>query len=262
MSEPVPATHVDPNSSKRANDQSPSGNGSSPTNHRPDDGGGENIANPSHWRLLVAAPGAPEIRPVGGPVPVAWREGTLTRARELEALCDWNSHKYPRESDWALVTAIKCHLDAARQAARAQPLEPRKWFRLFRNGPPIERATSNLDAAEAQLLNLAPPDYVLGQMPSLLRHVQRHLLPTDPGRQEFERIARRVGINDSDHPSSQNPQTQGLNEKKETIDNERGKIVATVRAASSESLRDHLRLRNFRTSWPSRRRSWHCLLSE
>ena len=181
-------------------------------------------------------------------MPVAWREGTLTRARELEALCDWNSQRYPRDSDCALVAAIKCHLDAARQAARAQPPEPPKGFRIFRNGPLIERATSNLDAAEAQLLNLAPPDYVLGQMPSLLRHVQRHLRPTDPGRQEFERIARSVGINDSDHPSSQNPQTQGLNEKKETIENERGKIVATVRAASSECLREQLRLRNFRNT--------------
>ena len=143
------------------------------------------------------------------------------------------------------MTAIKCHLDAARQAARAQPPEPRKWFRLFRNGPLIERATSNLDAAEAQLLNLAPPDYVLGQMPSLLRHVQRHLRPTDPGRQEFERIARSVGINDSDHPSSKNRTDQDVNEM-ETIENERGKIVATVRAASSECLREQLRLRNFR----------------
>jgi hypothetical protein len=144
-----------------------------------------------------------------------------------------------------LVTAIKCHLDAARQAAWAQPLEPRKWFRLFRNGSLRERATSNLDAAEALLLNLAPPEYVLGQMPSLLRHVQRHLSPTDPGRQGFERIARSVGITDSDRSSCPNRTDQDVN-LRETIENERGKIVATVRAASSECLREHLRLRSFR----------------
>jgi hypothetical protein len=34
----------------------------------------------------------------------------------------------------------------------------------------------------------------------------------------------------------------------EAIDKERGKIVATVRAASSECLREHLRLRNFRNT--------------
>jgi hypothetical protein len=37
-------------------------------------------------------------------------------------------------------------------------------------------------------------------MPSLLRHVQAHLAPTDPRRIEFERIARAAGVKDSDHP--------------------------------------------------------------
>jgi hypothetical protein len=142
--------------------------------------------------------------------------------------------------------AIKWHLDAARQAAQAHPLDPRRRLRIFRSGPLIERATSNLDAAEAQLLNLAPPDYVLGQMPSLLRHVQRHLHPTDPGRQSFERIARSVDINDPDHPLSQNRTDQDFDDKKATIDLERGTIVSTVRAASSECLREQLRLRSFR----------------
>jgi hypothetical protein len=27
--------------------------------------------------------------PVGGPVCSAWREGALTRAKELESLCNW-----------------------------------------------------------------------------------------------------------------------------------------------------------------------------
>lgn len=57
----------------------------------------------------------------------------------------------------------------------------------------------NLDAADAQLLNLAPPTYVLGQMPSLHNHVQRHLAAEDPRRQEFERIARAFGVADPDH---------------------------------------------------------------
>ena len=204
--------------------------------------------------------GDPEIRPVGGPVPVAWREGTLTRARELEALCDWNGQKYPRESDCALVAAIKCHLDAARQAARAQPPEPRKWFWIFRNGPLIERATSNLDAAEAQLLNLAPPDYVLGQMPSLLRHVQRHLRPTDPGRQEFERIARSVGINNPDHPSSQKRTDQDRTRRRSRTSGARSSRRSERQARSACA--SNFVCATSVTSWPSRRRSWHCLLSE
>lgn len=168
-----------------------------------------------------------EFRPIGGPVSVAWREGTLTRAYELEALCDWITTKPSLDGSHVLVGAVKCHLSAARDAALGKKLDPQKRFRIFRDGPLIERARSNLDAAEAQLLNLAPPDYILGQMPSLLRHVQRHLRPADPGRHEFERIAGEVHDHDS-------------------VNRERGKIVTTVRAASSEALRVNVRLRSFR----------------
>jgi hypothetical protein len=154
----------------------------------------------------------PGIRAIGGPVWVAWREGTLTRAKELAALCEWvtaNAEDHqaedPHKNGHVLADAIRCHLEAAKQAACAERLDPNRHLvlvrRVFRNGPLIERAMSNLDAAEAQLLNLAPASYVLGQMPSLLRHVQCHLPPADPARQEFERIARSLGINHPDHPN-------------------------------------------------------------
>jgi hypothetical protein len=197
-------------------------------------------------------PAAAMIAPIGGPVSVAWREGTLTRAEELEALCGWVRAKDSQKSDEVrkhdevLASAIHCHLDAARQAAHAAKLEPKKRFRVFRNGPLIERAMSNLDAAEAHLLNLAQADYIHGQMPCLLRHVRCHLPPTDPARQEFERIAQRLGIKDPDHPLVQNPKGPTLTEKREIIEEERGKVVTTVRAASSAALREHVRLRSFR----------------
>jgi len=44
----------------------------------------------------------------------------------------------------------------------------------------------------------------------------------------------------------QDSKSQDLNEKKETVEEERGKIVTTVRAASSAALREHVRLRSFR----------------
>jgi hypothetical protein len=208
-------------------------------------------------------PAAGRTASIGGPVWVAWREGTLTRAEELEALCSWiraknspkggwvrakNSRKTDevRKNDEILASAIRLHLEAAREAARAEKLQPKKRFRIFRNGPLIERAMSNLDAAEAHLLNLAPADYIYGQMPCLLRHVRSHLPPTDPARQEFERIAQRLGIKDPDHPLVQNPKGPTLAEKEEIVEDERGKIVTTVRAASSAALREHVRLRSFR----------------
>lgn len=183
--------------------------------------------------LSARLPGIAAVRPVGGPVWVAWREGTLTRAYELETLVDYLALDNPRDIDAALSTAIKWHLSAARDAAWGKKPELGKRIRLSRNGPLLERAMSNLDAAEAQLLNLAPAGYLAGQIPSLLRHVQRHLRPTDPGRQEFERLARSLAGTDRGSPDDK-------------VESGRDTIVATVRAASSEALRENVRLRSFR----------------
>ena len=184
-------------------------------------------------------------------MPVAWREGTLTRARELEALCGWVMAQGRRNDDAIrataiLATAIQHHLEAARQAAEAKKLDPKKPFRIFRNGPLIERARSNLDAAEAHLLSLAAPEYVLGQMPSLLRHVQCHLLPTDPRRQEFEAIAGKLGIKDPDHLQATDGSAPAQADKLTTVTEARRTVVNIVRGASSAGLREHIRLRSFR----------------
>ena len=193
-----------------------------------------------------------DIRPIEGPVSEGWREGTLTRAKELEALCLWVKPKAqqasgePLTNDEVLTKAIFLHLEAARQAALRQPPEPHERFRVFNYGPRIERARSNLDAAEADILALAPADYILGQMPCLLNHVQRHLPPTDARRQEFERIARKVGISDPDHPLLQKEQSSTLAQKEAAVTDERRKIVNIVRAASSAALREHIRLGSFR----------------
>ena len=119
-------------------------------------------------------------------------------------------------------------------------------FRIFRNGPRIERAKSNLDAAEAHLLTLAPDSYILGQMPCLLNHVQCHLPPTDARRQEFERIAQKLGIKDPDHPLLQKDKDSSPAAKEAIVKDERRKIINIVRGASSAALREHVRLRSFR----------------
>ena len=180
---------------------------------------------------------------------VAWRESALTRAEELEALCEWEMAKAKetnstQNNHQVLVDAIRRHLTAARQAALGKPSKPHKQLRVFSYGPRIERARSNLDAAEAQLLNLVPASYILGQMPCMLRHVQCHLPAIDPAQQEFERIVRRLGLNDPDRPLPQNSDTQ--EDRENTVEAERGRIVTAVRAASSAALRERVRLRNFR----------------
>ena len=229
------------------------------------------------------------IRAVGGPVSRPWREGTLTRAAELQTLGTWAAHtSCPPENARAalhvLVDAVGFHLEAARQAAdgmqpssvpaadgvqpssvpAADGVQPSScpqqkkrsiWFRMFHwsywfpTSSQIQRSMSNLDAAEVLILNFAPPRYLAGQMPCLLNHVQRNLPPTDSRRQEFERIAQRVGVKDADHPlvdKTKEPSSAQVAEAEEIAEQERGKIVTIVRGASSAALRDQLRLRSFR----------------
>lgn len=165
---------------------------------------------------------------------------------ELESLSAWVMAKYPRPNNDILLNAVRYHLKAARQAARVEPLNPREVLHMPRSGSLRERAMSNLDAAEAHLLNIAPPQYLLGQMPSLLHHVRRHLVPSDPRREEMERIARRLGFNDPDHTQKQIPDQTQYDERKRIVCHERGQIITATRAASSAALREQVRLRSFR----------------
>ncbi len=191
----------------------------------------------------------PLPEPIGGPLPIAWREGAAhPPAKELEALRVWVLADGCRDNAEPFADAILLHLKAARDAANLSKLQPRRHIpRLLRRASLIERAQSNLDAAEVQLLNLASKRYVLGQMPCLLRHVQSHLIPSDPRRFEFERVAQRLGIIDPAHPSFPESQSVPTRDQKETIvEDERGTIVSVVRGASSAALREQLRVRSFR----------------
>jgi hypothetical protein len=60
-----------------------------------------------------------EIEQVGGPVSVAWREGTLTRAKELESLCaSIVANNKPLQDGNILARSIYFHIDAARRRSR------------------------------------------------------------------------------------------------------------------------------------------------
>jgi hypothetical protein len=153
--------------------------------------------------------------------------------------------------DRDLSGAILVHLSAAREAAEAKKLESKfRFLWMFRDSSRFERAMSNLDAAESQLLNFASPDYVLGQMPSVLNDVQRHLIPADPRRQELERIVQELDAKDRKSlPPKAERQTEGerteRSRREDFVDEERGKIVTALRGARSAALREQLRVRSF-----------------
>ncbi len=183
---------------------------------------------------------------IGGPVSTGWREGTLTRAWEIEALSKWacdpgsRSVENTRKPE-ALLHSIEQHVAAAREAAKCKSV-----LRSPRSPSLLERARSNLDAAEAQLIDIAPPEFVLGQMPGLLNHVQRHLPASDPRRTQFEHIAERLGFKDPDVRTHHQALPPTRDDKKREVERHRGLIASIVRGASSAALREQLRVRSFR----------------
>jgi hypothetical protein len=180
-------------------------------------------------------------RPVEHEVKLArttWREEVLTRAHELKVLADWLSHQPAAAPDASLHDGLDEHLHDARQAAQS-----RSW--RFWSGSLMGRAKSNLDAAEADLLQLAPAAYVEAQMPSLLSQVQRHLQPTDARRVEFEAIAQDLGVTNPPRPRDRKDILPAVARRK-LVTVWRSRIVSVTRAASSASLREQLRVRSFR----------------
>ena len=177
--------------------------------------------------------------PIGEPVPTAWREDVLTRAKELDSLRAWLLETTPADADDPWWAAIREHLAAVKQAAEGRRGRRARLERVWASmtGSTLGRALSNLDAAEASLLRVAPDSYLSGQMPSLRNHVQRHLEPDDPRRRELERLAGRLGPDQA---------MAGPAELSAITDRERNAIVASVRAASKAALREQLRVRSFR----------------
>ncbi len=201
----------------------------------------------THGRSAGAALGPPTVAAtLRGPVRWSWGEGTLTRATELEALWSSMLRRHGRAADLVdLDAATRCHLDAARDAA--EQLDKRRW--RWRDGPLLERAISNLDAAEANLLQAASADYLLGQLPCLLNQAQRHLTQDDPRRRALEAIAQDVDgpvPEAAQSPGASRTRPKTVEEKKAIVLDEQNRIVSIARAASSAGMREQLRVRSFR----------------
>ena len=165
---------------------------------------------------------------IGGPATSSWREQALTRVAELRTLARWMRAQTGDSGADELVASVEAHLDAAEQAAEGTAkLEPRKKLRAWITGAPIERTGSNCEAAEADLLRLAPLWYLRGQMPSFVVAVRRHLPADDPRRVKLEELARAS-------------RTQDLQQ------HDRDSIVTAVRGATSAGRREVTRVRSFR----------------
>jgi len=176
------------------------------------------------------------IFPLGPPANQPWREGTVTRINELTTLLTWLYQRPDVSASPALIHGIEQHLEIARRAAA----DRHHWRSII--GATLGRAAGNIDAAEADLLRMAPPDYLLGQMSGLLAHVGRELAPKDPRRVRLEELAARL----PPHPSAGRARQRGLRRKATITDAERTEIIGATRAASSEAVREQLRACSFR----------------
>jgi len=175
----------------------------------------------------VTAPIPPQLH-VGGPADHSWRETALTRVYELRALATYFTgldHPVPQ----TLAQAIEGHLHAAEQTARSRT-SPRSRI----NGSSLERTRSNLDAAESDLLRIAPADYLVGQLPSIEAHVRQHLPRHDPRRARLESIVKESRDRSPDRP------------RRPLTEEDRNVVISALHAANSEARREGAQVRSFR----------------
>jgi hypothetical protein len=187
----------------------------------------------------------------------SWREGALTRIRELDALHGWlqNQHIPPVHS--GMDDAICNHLETAQWAA----MRNHNPWKLV-TGAIYERINSNCDAAEADLLRVAPDEYVVGQIPSLVAHCQRHLPITDTRRVGLEQLASRLvqaNARDNGVSGRANRVAVGAGLRRGHVtpgsrpgdsvlldEADRTQLIGAVRAASSQAGREQAAVRSFR----------------
>ena len=182
---------------------------------------------------------------IGRPTTSSWREHALTRVAEHRFLLIWMRSQMA-DVNRAALEAIETHLDAAEKAAEGSSQRGWKKIRSGLSGASVERARSQIDAAESELLRLAPDSYLLGQLPSLVAHVSCHLTATDPRRLRIEEIYERhlkggvAGDGSAPLARVQEPPAGRL----EPV--ERDAVVASVREASAQARREVTRVRSFR----------------
>jgi hypothetical protein len=205
--------------------------------------------------------------PLTRPTSASWREQALSKIAELQFVLDWLP---PRPGHDRATATINEHLAAAAAAAKNRAAWPPGNLIAALSGSRVDRVISHLDAVETELLRIAPLDYLRGQLPNLVAHVQLHLDARDPRRDRLEATADRVTTEDlaerdraraasvgqatpparrrltfGDRAAASPPARPSV-PRMDLDESDREAIIAAVRAASSESRWKVARLRSFR----------------
>ncbi len=161
---------------------------------------------------------------IGGPTGASWREDALARIAELRMLTVMARARTTETATVAdeMAATIRRHLDTAEREALA-----RASGRAGLAGADVTRVLTNIHAAEADLLRLAPIDYLFGQLTTLQAYAREHLPARDPRRLALEAIV-----------------VSASGGKLE--EHQRGVLVAAAREANAEARREVTRVRSFR----------------
>jgi hypothetical protein len=161
---------------------------------------------------------------IGGPTTSSWREDALARIAELEMLTIMARDRTDESDAVAdeMAATIRRHLDTAKRTAE-QPAGRKAGIA----GADVTRVLTNIHAAEADLLRLAPTEYLLGQLSTLQAYVREHLPARDPRRAQLEAIVRSAAEDGLPQP-------------------QRGAVIAAAREANAEARREVTRVRSFR----------------
>ena len=165
------------------------------------------------------------------------------RAQELRGLKGWimaHGNHDPRATE--LLGTIDTHLGAVTDTAVGKH-GATKRLAWGVTGASFERTLGNLDAAEVDLLRLAPSSVLIPALPSLLAHINRYLSKDDPRRQAVERIAR----DQQERPPQKLATRLRLARPASLLgDADREVLLSAQHAANSQRRRDLIRLRTFR----------------
>jgi hypothetical protein len=165
------------------------------------------------------------------------------RAQELRGLKGWimaHDNRDPRATE--LLGTIDTHLGAVTDTAVGKH-GATKRLAWGVTGASFERTLGNLDAAEVDLLRLAPSSLLIPALPSLLAHINRYLSKDDPRRQAVERIAR----DQQERPPQRLATRLGRARPAPLLDDaDREVLLSAQHAANSQRRRDLIRLRTFR----------------
>ena len=205
------------------------------------------------------------------PPTAVWREHALAEiaSREFaaERLRAQATPERPFPADAA--ARIQRYLNAARMAAVDHGLRRRERLLSSLRGANVERTWGQLDAAEEAIVQVATDDYVIAQLPRVLRRVQRALAPDDPRRLRLEEIARRhaagspsatedealvtvltrrlceVGTSDADQAGLREAIAR-CEQRNHVSEAEREAVVVALHAANCAGRRGQTRVRSFR----------------